>query len=159
MKKIKDKSGKYFLSTHNNKIVLDIPFDDIIINYNSNIIFVEVDKKYGVVNKKTGKYTHEAKYDSIRLDSAHSDYAMVSNGNNYGIIHVSGVVILDTLYSSSLYVYKDYNENKFYTNYYVIENNERKTIKYNWDYIPVDFTMSNKSNSIEELPIINKIID
>lgn len=62
-----------------------------------NMIIIQDDKKYGVINVETGKTVLEAKYEEIEYLPATTDFIVKSNGK-YGIVKKDATVKVRTIY-------------------------------------------------------------
>lgn len=62
-----------------------------------NMIIIEKNKQYGVINAETGKPVLEPKYDEIKYLPATTDFLVKSNGK-YGILKKDASVVIKTVY-------------------------------------------------------------
>lgn len=62
-----------------------------------NMIIVEQNKKYGVVNASTGAAVLEAKYEDIQYLPTTSEFLVKSNGK-YGVVNKEATIVIKTVY-------------------------------------------------------------
>lgn len=87
--------------------------------YEDNVLKVEKDGKYGLINLE-GNEILSCEYDKIDVIKGVKNSILVKKGDLYGLVNASGSSIVDTNYTEILALTNDY------TNGYIVKNSEGK---------------------------------